>query len=181
MVKLFLYLYLVLSCQVIFAQPFEARLDDEIFIQKHSAKTPKNDKIIEFVKNSESLENWTKLIAYRYQQLPGADNDPSKVALGMASVLRAQGMMSAVAENKKNSEAMIDFITRGSSNVLEFNVFRYMKSKDSNAVISLQFAYRFTDTSEQNVQKILNLRESWTKQAIGFDMKIVEESLAKIN
>jgi hypothetical protein len=36
-------------------------------------------------------------------------------------------------------------------------------------------------TSEQNVQKILNLRESWTKQAIGFDMKIVEESLAKIN
>ena len=76
---------------------------------------------------------------------------------------------------------MIDFIARGKSDVLEFNVFRYIKSKDSNAVISLQFAYRFTDTSEQNVQKILSLRESWTKQAIGFDMKIVEESLEKIN
>ena len=181
MIKFFLSLCLIFSYQIIYAQPFESRLDDEIFIQKHSVKTPQNDKVIEFVKNSENLENWTKLIAYRYQQLPGADNDPSKVALGMASVLRARGMMSAVLENKKNSEAMIDFISRGKSNVLEFNVFRYIKSKGSNAVISLQFAYRFTDTSEQNVQKILSLRESWTKQAIGFDMNIVEESLEKIN
>ena len=181
MIKFFLSLCLISSYQIIYAQPFESRLDDEIFIQKHSVKTPQNDKVIEFVKSSENLENWTKLIAYRYQKLPGADNDPSKVALGMASVLRARGMMSAVLENKKNSEAMIDFIARGKSNVLEFNVFRYIKSKDSNAVISLQFAYRFTDTSEQNVQKILSLRESWTKQALGFDMNIVEESLEKIN
>lgn len=134
-----------------------------------------------FLKNSESLESWTKLVAYRFQQMPGADNDPSKVALGMANILKARGMMSAVTENKNNSEAMIDFISRNNKNVLEFNVFRYAKSKNLQGVISLQFAYRFTDTSEENVQRILKLRESWTKQAIAFDMSIVEESLAKIN
>ncbi len=181
MFKLFVALCLTITFHNTYAQAVDLKLDDELYFQKFSIKSPQGDKTIEFVRNSENLENWTKLIGFRYQQMPGADNDPSKVAIGMATILKARGMMSAVSENKKMSEAMIDFISRGKTNILEFNVFRYGRSKDGKAVISLQFAYRFTDTSEQNVQNILKLREAWTKQAALFDMNTIENALDQIN
>lgn len=173
-------LFLLLAPHLSYAQPLEIQFDGEPFIQKFSLRLPHDDKLIEFVRNSESLENWSKLVGFRYQKLPGAENDPSKIAIGMAAILKARGMMSAISKNDKTSEAIIDFITRGKSDVLEFNVFRYARSKGGDAVISLQLAYRFTDTSEQNVQNIIRLRNSWTKQAVEFDMKAIEDALERI-
>lgn len=181
MYRLIALAFLFLASHASHAQPVEIQLDGEPFVQKFSLKAPHGDKLIEFVRSSENLENWNKLIGFRYQQLPGAENDPLKVAVGMAAILKARGMMSSVSKNEKTSEAMIDFITRGKSDLLEFNVFRYTRSKGGDAVISLQLAYRFTDTTEQNVQHIIRLRNSWTKQAAEFDMKAIEDALEKIN
>ena len=161
------------------AQSPEVTLDGESFTNKFVANPPNGNKLIEFVRGSETFDNWTKLVGFRYQQMPGADNDPSKVAIGMSAILKARGLMSAVTENKKLSEAMIDFITKAKSGVHEFNIFRYARSNDGKAVVSLQFAYRFTDTSESNIQNILKLRESWIKQAAAFDMKVVQDALAQ--
>jgi hypothetical protein len=161
------------------AQSFEVILDGESFTNKFVADPPNGNKLIEFVRSSETFDNWTKLVGFRYQQMPGADNDPSKVAIGMANILKARGMMSAVTENKKLSEAMIDFIASTKNGVQEFNVFRYARSNDGKAVVSLQFAYRFTDTSESNIPKILKLRESWIKQAAAFDIRVVHDALAQ--
>jgi hypothetical protein len=129
-------------------------LDGEAFTNKFTGRPPNGDKLIEFFRQNETFENWTKLIGFRYQQLPGAGNDPSKVALGMAMLLRAKGNPSAISENKNNSEAMIDFITGPQNGFMEFNIFRYTKSTDGKAVVSLQLAYRFKDTSESNINNI---------------------------
>ncbi len=161
------------------AQDSIITLDGESFTSKFVGTPPNGDKMLEFVRESETFDNWTKLVGFRYQQLPGAGNDPSKVAIGMSILLKAKGNPSAVTENKKNSEAMIDFITGPKNGFMEFNVFRYAKSTDGKAVVSLQFAYRFTDTSSGNIENILKLRESWIRQAVAFDMKIVQDALAQ--
>lgn len=180
MLRFIALVFVLLASHFSHAQSVDIQFDGESFVQKFSIQSPQGDKLIEFIRNTESLENWSKLVGFRYQQLPGAENDPSKVAIGMAAILKARGMMSSVAKNEKTSEAMIDFITRGKSDFLEFNVFRYSRSKGGNAVISLQLAYRFTDSSEQNVQNIIRLRNSWTKQAAEFDMKAIEDALDRI-
>jgi len=161
------------------AQDSIITLDGESFTTKFVGNPPNGDKLLEFFRESETFDNWTKLVGFRYQQLPGVGNDPSKVAVGMSMLLKAKGKPSAVTGNKKNSESMIDFITGPQNGFMEFNVFRYAKSTDGKAVVSLQLAYRFTDTSESNVQNILKLRESWIKQAVAFDMKIVQDALAQ--
>lgn len=83
------------------AQESFITLDGEVFTNKFVGDPRKGDKLLEFVRENESFDNWTKLVGFRYQQLPGAGNDPSKVAIAMSMLLKAEGKMSAVAENKK--------------------------------------------------------------------------------
>jgi hypothetical protein len=62
---------------------------------------------------------------------------------------------------------------------MEFNVFRFTKSGDGRAVVSLQFAHRFTDTSPEGQEKFKQLRQSWVNQAVGFDMNTLHLALSQ--
>ena len=159
------------------AKESAVELDGESFISKFASNPANGDKLLEFIRENETLENWTKLVGYRYQQLPGVGNDPVKLAQSMAMLLKARGHMSQVTENRRLSEAMIDFITGPKNGILEFNIFRYAKSADNTGIISLQFAHRFTDTSSASVERILKLRDTWIKQAVAFDMKTIQDAL----
>jgi len=74
--------------QCAFAQENEITLDGESFTKKFVGAPSNGDKLIEFVRESETFENRTKLMGYRYQHLPLIDNDPTKAAIGMAKVVK---------------------------------------------------------------------------------------------
>jgi hypothetical protein len=157
-------------------------LDGEPFTKKFVGSPPNGDKLLEFVRKSESFEKWTKLIGYRYQQLPKIGNDPRKSAAAMAQIVKAANpqAQSRVIVNEKTNEALIDFLTwPPDGKYMEFNVFRYAKSVDGNAVVSLQLAYRFTDRSAEGGEKFKKIRDAWINQAVAFDMKHVHAALAQ--
>jgi hypothetical protein len=157
-------------------------LDGEKFTKKMIATPPNGEKLIEFVRESESFENWTRLVGYRYQKIPGAGNNPITVATGLAQSVKARrpGAQSSVIINKKSNEAIVDFLIRSADGAfMEFNVFRYVRSVDGNAVVSLQFALRFDDVSPQTAERFRKQRQSWIEQAAAFDMNIVSAALAQ--
>ena len=59
-------------------------------------------------------------------------------------------------------------------------MFRYAKSDDGNAVVSIQLAYRFTDVSAEGTQRFIALRESWIRQAAAVDMHNVVSALERL-
>jgi len=161
------------------SQSAEITLDGESFTSKFTANPPNGNKIIELVRDQETITNWTKLIGFRYNQMPEINNDPLTAAVRLSQLLKSMNLGSLVTEKKESGEAMIDFITRANNGSLEFNVFRYAKSKDNKAVVSLQFSYRIADSPETKVPEFQKLRASWLQQAAAFDMRIVHDALAK--
>jgi hypothetical protein len=156
-------------------------VDGEEFTKKSIGAPPNGDKLIECVRENESFETWTKLIGLRYQRLPGVDNDPKRVATMMAQVVKSRdpSSRSRVIANDKTNEALIDFLTRSPDGAfMEFNVFRYARSEDGNAVLSLQYAYRFTDVSEEGSKRFVALRDSWISQIIAIDIGTVGSTLS---
>lgn len=171
----------ILSQKVI-AQDIAISFDNEQFTKKFVGKPPNGDMLQEFIREDETFDNWTKLVGFRYQQLPGLGNDPKKAALSMDRILKVSNPKthSMIIVNEQTSEAIIDFLTWPKDGAyMEFNVFRYAKSIDGKAVISLQLAHRFTDTSSESLEKFKKIRESWIKQAAAFDMKIIHTTLDK--
>jgi hypothetical protein len=157
-------------------------IDGEAFSKKFVANPPNGDKLLEFVRDGESFEQWTKLVAYRYQKIPGADNDPKTLAAGIAQTVKTRYPESGsrVIVNKENGEALVDFLIRSpDGKFMEFNVFRYVRSTDGNAVVSLQMAHRFEDVSAEGTERFRKLRESWIGQAIAFDMQRAHAALAQ--
>jgi hypothetical protein len=155
-------------------------IDGETFSREFVGGPPNGDKLIEFVRESESIDKWTRLVGYRYQHLPGMDNDPVKVAQGVAQVVKAshpEGRTSIIA-NPKDNEALLDFlILSPDKTFMEFNVFRYARSLDGSAVVSLQLAYRFDDVSPEGTERFKKLRASWIEQAVRIDMKLIHDAL----
>ncbi len=164
------------------AQEIAVSIDGEPFSKKFIGRPPIGDKLVEFVRESESFDKWTKLVGFRYQQLSRIDNDPTKAAAILAQIVKASNpkAQSRVIVSKEKSEAMIDFLTWPPDRAyMEFNVFRYAKSTDGKAVVSLQLAYRFTDVSAEGLERFTQLRASWINQAAAFDMNIVHATLAQ--
>ena len=141
-------LLLLVFCRIAVAEDVlpTVSVDGEAFTKKFVGKPPRGDKLLEFVRDSESFDNWTKLVGYRYQQLPALGNDPIKYASFMGQVVKQANPQAnfQVLKNEQTNEAIIDFLTwPKDQKFIELNVFRFWKSKDGNAVVSLQLAYRF--------------------------------------
>jgi hypothetical protein len=169
--------------QCVFAQENEITLDGESFTKKFVGAPPNGDKLIEFVRENETFENWTKLIGYRYQHLPLIDNDPTKAAVGMAQILKNinPAAQSNIIVSKEKNEAIIDFLTwPADQSYMEFNIFRYAKSEDSKGVVSLQLAYRFKpDNSPETIQKFRKTRSDLINWVAGVNIKNVHSALAQ--
>src|SRR5262245_47559907 len=177
-----LLLLLLFGIQFALAQGFVVSVDGEPFTKKFVGKPPGGDKLLEFVRESESFDKWTKLVGFRYQQLPALGNDPVKIAFALAQQVKASNpkAQSSVITNKDRTEAIVDFVTwPPDGKFMEFNVFRYVRSQDGKAVVSLQLAHRFSDTSPEGTERFRNLRQSWLKQAAAFEMREVHRALAQ--
>lgn len=157
-------------------------LDGEPFTKTFVGTPPNGDKLLEFVREHESFEEWTKLIGYRYQQLPGIENDPRKMAAGIARAVKAANpqAQSRIAVNERTGEALVDFLTwPPDGRFMEFNIFRFSRSADGKAVISLQLAYRFRDKTANGAENLNRVRDAWIRQAAAFDMRNASIALGK--
>lgn len=160
-------------------------IDGETFSQKFVGKHQANgDKLVEFVREDESFEQWTKLIGYRLQHAPRLDNDPQKMVLAMAQVLKQKHPQEApvARTNKETGEAMLDFLTwPADARFVEFNVFRFFKTADGSALVSVQLARRIpvSEFTEENGKKLAETRRSWLLQVLAFDKQEVERVLAE--
>jgi hypothetical protein len=168
--------FLTISICGAIAQDHAILVDGEAFTKKSVGKPPGGDRLVEYIREDESFEKWTKLVGFRYQQLPRIQNDPTKLAPAMAKIVKASNprAQTRVIVNREKGEAVVDFLTWPSDgSYMEFNVFRYVRSADGNGIVSLQLAHRFTDVSAEGAEKFKKLRESWVNQAVEFDMEIV--------
>jgi hypothetical protein len=173
---------LLLGSSLAIAQVPAVSVDGEAFPKTFVANRPGGDKLLEFVRETESFEKWTKLVGFRYQQLPRIENDPTRAAAAMAQVVKASNpqAQARVITNKDKTETIIDFLTwPPDGSYMEFNVFRYIKSADGNAVVSLQLAHRFTDKSAEGLEKFKRLRDAWITQATAFDMSMIRGAFAQ--
>ena len=61
---------------------------------------------------------------------------------------------------------------------MEFNVLRFVRSTDGKAVVTLQFAHRFTDSrTKEGADRFRQLRRAWIRQAVNYDMGIVQAAM----
>lgn len=167
-------------------------VDGEALAKRSVAKPANGDKLLEFIREEESFENWTKLVAYRYQRLPGLSNDPIKYAFAMEQMIKQVNPAAPVkvSRNEKSSEAILDFLTwPKDQSYMELNVFRFGKSKDGTAVVSIQLASKFVPAKliwsqdsvneyERQVKVIRERRQSWIKQATEVDLQLIEAELS---
>ncbi len=177
------FLLLLCLCSVLSdvqAQGAPVVLEGEHYTKKFIGSPPNGDKLIELIREHEAFERWTRLVAFRYQKLPALGNDPKSVAQALANSIKSVNPQapSKMLFNDKTNEAIVDFlIWPTDGKFMEFNLFRYVKSADGKAVISLQLAYRFTDRSPEGIERFKKLRNTWINYAALFDMKLAYEAL----
>ena len=155
-------------------------IDGETFSKEFVGGPPNGEKLIEFVRESESFDKWTRLVGYRYQHFGSVDNDPVKAAQGVAQVVKSSHpeARTSIIANPNSNEALLDFLVLSPDRMfMEFNVFRYARSLDGSAVVSLQLAYRFDDVSPEGTERFKKLRASWIEQAVRVDMNLLHEAL----
>ncbi len=161
--------FISISIQPASAQDVAITIDGEPFTKEYRVNASNGDKLREFVRTNENFENWTRLIGIRYEQYPSLANDPIKVAASREKNLKANNPQasSRVEVNKQANEAMHVFIIPTQTHAVEFNVFRFAKSLDGNAVVSLQFTYRLDESSPKAFKIFQEHIQSWINQ-IGF-------------
>lgn len=166
-------------------------IDGEVYAKKSVGHQPNGDRLLEFVRDAESFDKWTKLVGYRYQQLPGLGNDPMKYAAVMVQLVRQANPSATfqILRNEQTNEPIIDFLTwPKDQKYMELNVFKFWKSRDGKAVVSLQLAYRLEafkptltrenmDEIGRTLKELKERRQSWIKQAIESDTRLVEAAL----
>lgn len=81
-----------------------------------------------------------------FQRLPGLSNDPIKYAFALEQAIKQQYPAAPVkvSKDEQSNEAILDFVTwPKDQSYMELDVFRFGKSKDGNAAVSIQLASKF--------------------------------------
>lgn len=173
--KLILVFVLLLFPLVVFGAD-SIQFDGEIYTQQFSTNKPEM-RLIEYVRQNETVENWTKLVAIRNFT---KENNPKLSVTNLAKAVKQQNPDAKfqIFVKKDGSEAQIDFLTwTDDSQYMEFNIHRYLKVKGYDGLISYQFAYKLTDTSDQSMALFKKNRQQWINEmseikfAIDFDKK----------
>jgi hypothetical protein len=164
----------------LWAQPATFRFDGEDYAQQFVGAPPHGDRVMEFVRPTENLNNWTRLVGLRYQPMPFLGNDPVAAALRLEQVVMKANPQARthVMSNEAKTDATIDFLTwTDGQDIMEFNVFRYVKSPDGRGLVSLQVAHRFHSGQPQVGEKLRATRASWVRQVVQHDMGAVTQAV----
>lgn len=142
------------------AQAETVEFDGETYTAAYRSNQP-TVRLIEYVRDGETVETWTKLFAARnYPQ----QTDPRTAVAFFKQALNERNPQarSQVLVKQDGSEAMIDFLiwTPGEKQ-MEFNVHRYLKLPGRPGLVSFQFAYRIPDPSKVTADEIRALKTKW--------------------
>jgi hypothetical protein len=99
------------------------------------------DGLAEFTLPGETVEDWSKLVAFH--SYPDMGDDPLAAVEALGKVVKAKNKDAnyAIVANDKTGEAIIDFLTwEPESDVLEFNVFKYARAADGRGLVAMQYA-----------------------------------------
>jgi len=120
-------------------------------------------RLIEFVREGETVENWTKLFAARNYP---RQTDPATAVKYFEMAVKEHNPLSrsVVLVKEDGSEAMIDFLTwTPGEKQMELNVHRYLKLPGRPGLVSFQFAYRIADPSSVTAAELRALRTRWVE------------------
>lgn len=164
------------------AETLAFRLDGEAFTRVQAAASPRGDRLLEFVREDENFESWTKLVALRQQPVAGVI-EPRRAAETMANMLRLRYPKAAVKvfANEKKNEASVEFVAASDDKeIVEYNLFRYSPASDAKSVVSLQLAYRGVGSGIAESPAFQRLRVEWVVQSAAFDMERARLALAQV-
>jgi hypothetical protein len=136
--------------------------------------------LVEFVREGEKIERWSKLVAFH--RFPDTAASPKDAALGLANELkrREAGAKYTIIENPETEEVIIDFLASQSKpELVELNVFKYGWHASGRGLVAFQFAQRFkaTDAAGAVAKKA---RGSAIDEAAAFDLAAAEPYLAPV-
>lgn len=153
---------------------YDSGVFDKIFFAGN-----KDDKLVELIRENETFENWTELIGIRSQYMPKINNEPLGYAKAMSELAKKINKHTnpTIHTNNNKTEAILYYSLWGEEmKFMEFNVWRFKKSKDGNAIESIQFVFRIP-TTEIGVNTLKNSRDKWIERAFSFDMENAEKIL----
>jgi hypothetical protein len=135
--------------------------------------------LVELVRDGDAIESWQKLVAFH--RFPDLKGTPKEAAHGLAAMLRQRDPSArfAMIENPTTGEVIIDFMTgEESSDVVEFNVFKYARHPSGNGIVAFQFAERFK-LGEADRDEVKKVREAAVDEAAGFDISLANGYLRR--
>jgi hypothetical protein len=144
----------------------------------HRERLSDGNRMVQFVREPETLENWTRSIAfYRYTTI---GNDPTRAAVELRDSVNAANpdAQARMIVHSVTRDAVVDFLTRPrDGRYLEFNVMRYAKDSGGNGLVALRFAHRFTDARKELSKQFNESRLSWRGQVMEFDLAKILSAL----
>jgi hypothetical protein len=145
--------------------------DGETYVKKDSNDTPEIRRV-EYVRENETLDNWTRLITIR--NFTALDNAKEAV-LAFAERLKQDDPSSdpVTLISNDGETAIISFVVGPEDGSYgEFNVWRYAKVEGYPGLIACQFAYRFTGTTDEETDKFKEDILRWTKELAEADFDL---------
>jgi len=170
MISKFVILMGLLTSSIVMAED-SLNFDGEVYVKKYTKNLEKL-KLTEYVREDETLENWTKLLAIR--NFPNLE-DPRKAVHMLGAKVRQQNPKARmkIRSSVELNEGQIDFITwvKGSG-VMEFNVHKYLESDDYIGLISYQFAYKFSVNDKEAFEYFKKKKNKWVGEIIKSEFAI---------
>ena len=155
MKKIFvLLLLLIINISSVLAKDYSVNFNGEKFNLLFSIKNKDfGGYLNEYYKKGETYNIWTELIAVHH--FPNAYSPIDRIR-DFKEYLGSMKVPSSLTFDDKKNQAMIDFIIISDSNmpiVLEFNIFKYEKSKKCGS-IAIQYAKRYSATTTMQIEAI---------------------------
>ena len=114
--------------------------------------------IVEYIPAGETLEKWSTMFAVRKQNIPSTPLDHA-IRLAQSITQRNPKLGANVIFHEDNPEkAMVTFIAVGGG-VIEYNVWKFMKTDGFNGLVSYQFAVRNYGELSDDFRQLLNNTE----------------------
>jgi hypothetical protein len=163
-------------------QPAQAQdsvvFDGERYARVHRERQSDGARMVQFVREPETLENWTRSLAfYRYTTI---GNDPARAAAELRDSVAAANpdAQASMIVHSATRDAIVDFLTRpGDGRYLEFNVMRYAKDSGGKGLVAFRFAHRFRGATKELSEQFNKSRLSWRSQVMEFDLAQIQTAL----
>jgi len=153
--------------------------DGERYARVHRERQSDGNRMVQFVREPETLENWTRSIAfYRYTTI---GSDPTRAATELRDSVKAANpdAQAHLIVHSVTRDAIVDFLARpGDGRFLEFNVMRYAKDSGGKGLVAFRFAHRFRGATKELSEQFNKSRLSWSNQVMEFDLAQIHTALA---